>query len=44
MLLQMPKKPTALVIDEHPDAIDDDTFAELVVVKCPRESIDHTHR
>ena len=27
----MPKNPTALVLDEQPDAIDDDTFAELAV-------------
>ena len=31
MLLLMPKKPTAPVLDEHPDVIDDDTFAELAV-------------
>ena len=27
----MPKKTTAPVLDEHPDGIDDDTFAELAV-------------
>ena len=27
----MPKKPTAPVLDEQPDAIDDDTFAEWAV-------------
>ena len=29
-LLQMSKKPTAPVLDEDQDAIDDETFAELV--------------